>query len=248
MTRRSTIPAALGLAAIAALAACSPAGPNDTVTVLAAASLTDVFTELAEDFEAGHPGVDVQLSLAGSSTLAAQVVAGAPADVLATASAATMQTVLDADAATASTVFARNTLMIAVPPGNPGHVRGPADLADPGLSIALCAPEVPCGAAALDTFEAIGVDPAPDTLEPDVRAVLTKVELGEVDAGVVYRTDVRAAGDRVEGVALPGAVSTDYDLAVLTEAPHPELGAQFVALVLSPTGADALARAGFLAP
>ncbi len=242
------------LATLAVVATAGCAGPapsgDGTVTVLAAASLTEVFTDLAGTFETDHPGVTVRLSFAGSPTLAAQAVEGAPADVLATANATTMQRVVDAGAAETPTVFAHNSLMIAVPPGNPARVTSLADLTDPARTIALCAPQVPCGAAAVATFAAAGLVPAPDTLEQDVKAVLTKVELGEVDAGLVYRTDVQAAAGKVDGIAVPqvDAAVNDYPIAVLTHAPHPALAEQFVALVRSAQGVAALARAGFGTP
>jgi molybdate transport system substrate-binding protein len=242
----------VALVAVVATAGCSGTAPATagTVTVLAAASLTGVFTELASTFEADHPGVSVRLSFAGSPTLAAQAVEGAPADVLATANVTTMQRAVDAGAAATPVVFARNSLMIAVPPGNPAGITSLADLADPARTVALCAPQVPCGAAAVATFAAAGLTPAPDTLEQDVKAVLTKVELDEVDAGLVYRTDVRAAAGKVEGIAVPqadGAVN-DYPIAVLTHAPHQALAEEFVALVRSARGLDALTRAGFGTP
>ena len=263
MTRtRARAGAALvaALVTTAALAAgCTPAtpaprsagsGPSGTVTILAAASLTDVFEQIAADLMAEHPDLEVVTAYAGSSSLAAQVLAGAPADVLATASAPTMQPVLDAGAAASADLLARNSLTLVVPAGNPGRVSGLADLADPGRTVALCAPQVPCGAAAEALLAAAGVVAAPDTLEQDVRAVLTKVELGEVDAGLVYRTDVRAAGDAVEEVVVPEAasVTTDYLVAALTDAPNPDGAAAFVAAVLSPEGREVLADAGFTLP
>ncbi len=219
------------------------------MTVFAAASLTESFDRLALDFRAAHPGVQVTLNYGGSAALAQQIVAGAPADVFAAASPATMQTVADAGDAGAARVFARNSLELAVPPGNPGRVTGLADLADPSLKVALCAPEVPCGAAAAKAFAAAAVVPAPDTLEQDVKAVLTKVELGEVDAGLVYRTDVRAAGAEVQGIELPAAAATvnDYPVAVLTAAPNRLAAEAFVALLLSQAGQQVLSDAGFAA-
>ena len=221
------------------------------VVVFAAASLTDTFTELGAAFEAAHPGVTVSFGFGGSSALAAQVAAGAPADVFAAASPSTMQTVVDAGAAAGEpTVFVRNVLQVVVPAGNPAGVTGLADLADPDLAVALCAPEVPCGVAAEKVFAAAGLTPSPDTLEQDVKAVLTKVELGEVDAALVYRTDVLAAGDAVEGIEVAEAEQAvnDYPLVVLAEAPNPDAAAAFVDLVLSQDGQDVLTGAGFRAP
>ena len=172
--------ALVALALTLPLTACGPdapvpasgGAPAGTVTVLAAASLTEAFTTLGEQFEAAHPGTTVTFSFGSSATLAAQAVQGAPADVLAAASTATMATVTDAGAAADPVDVATNTLEIAVPPGNPGGVRGLADLADPDLRVALCAPQVPCGAGAEQVLRAAGVTAAPDTLESDVKAVL----------------------------------------------------------------------------
>jgi molybdate transport system substrate-binding protein len=152
------------------------------------------------------------------------------------------------DMAVAPRVFAANTLQIAVPAGNPGDVHDLADLADPDRTIALCAVEVPCGAAAQAMFDAAGLTPAPDTYEKDVTATLTKVVLGEVDAAVVYRTDVLAAGDDVAGIDVPADVDVrnDYPVSVLTTATNPTAAQAFVDLVLSSVGADVLAEAGFV--
>ncbi len=226
-------------------------GVTGTVTVLAAASLTEVFTGLAARFEDTHPGVTVQLSFAASSELAAQVEQGAPADVFASASPETMDLVVEAGAVRGEpTVFARNRLQIAVPPGNPGGVRGLDDLGRAELKVALCAPEVPCGAAAATVFAAAGVTPAPDTLEADAKATLTKVTLGEVDAALVYRTDVQAAGPAAAGIDVPEAdrAVNDYLVATLAAAPNPRAARELVELVLSRAGSAALAAAGFDAP
>lgn len=259
MTRgRRAAHAVVGVGLVLGLAACAgnhaPTAPpalGGEVVVLAAASLTDAFGAIAEDFEAAHPGVTVTLSFGASSALARQVVAGAPADVFAAASLATMRDVVDAGgAADDPTVFVRNRLQIAVPAGNPGGVEDLADFADEDLTIALCAEQVPCGAAAATAFEAAGVTPAPDTLEQDARATLAKVRLGEVDAALVYRTDVLAAGDEVEGldVAAADAAVNDYPIVVLAEAPEPALAAAFVEFVLAETGRSVLADAGFELP
>jgi molybdate transport system substrate-binding protein len=237
--------------ATAAPAPTDAGGPTGTLTVFAAASLTDVFTVLGERLEAGNPGLDVQFNFAGSSALATQVTQGAPADVFASADQPQMAVVTDAGLAEGEPrVFAANVLQIAVPAGNPAGVTGLADLAREELAIAVCAPQVPCGAAAEDVFAAAGVTPAPDTLEEDVRAALTKVELGEVDAALVYTTDVTSAGDAVEGIDVPeaGEAVNDYPIAALTEAPNPEAAAAFVELVRSEEGQQALADAGFRIP
>lgn len=221
------------------------------VTVLAAASLSDVFEQLADQFERTYPGVEVRFSFAASSELAAQVVAGSPADVLATANLPTMEQVVAADLTmTAPEVFAGNVLQIAVPPGNPGSVTSLADLSEDDLLVALCAPEVPCGTAAVELLALAGVSVEPDTLEPDVRSALTKVELGEVDAALVYRTDVQAAGDRVDGVDVLEAdqVVNEYPIAALANAPNAGAAAAFVELIVSPGGVAVLEEAGFRGP
>jgi len=218
------------------------------ITVLAAASLTGTLDEIADDFEAREPGATVTVSYGGSSALAQQIVAGSPVDVFLSASSTTMRTVTDAGLVEDEPVtFARNALEIAVPVGNPGHVGSLDDLAATGVSVALCAPEVPCGALAATVLADDGVQLAPATLEPDVKSALTKVELGEVDAALVYRTDVVAAGDAVEGVEIGGTDSptTTYEAARLRDAPDPALADAFVEHVLSTEGRDVLAAAGF---
>ncbi|NUR88035.1 MAG: molybdate ABC transporter substrate-binding protein [Nonomuraea sp.] len=241
---------AIALLALAGLAACSTSAPAraEEVTVFAAASLTGTFTELGRTFEAAHPGAKVRFNFGSSATLAQQIAQGAPADVFAAASPATMKTV--ASLAAAPTTFVRNKLQIAVPTGNPAQVTALKDLADPKVKVALCAEQVPCGAAAVKALGAAGVKVTPVTLEQDVKATLTKVELGEVDAALVYRTDVIAAAGKVEGIAFPEAdqAVNDYPIAVLTKAPAGDLGKQFVDLVLSPQGRDVLTKAGFEAP
>jgi len=221
-----------------------------TVTVFAAASLTESFTSLAAKFEAIHPGIHVTLNFGASSALALQITQGAPADVFASASAKNMTQVIDAKAATDSTTFARNVLEIAVPPANPAGVTGVADLARSGVKVALCQSQVPCGATAAKVFDKAGVTVKPVTLEPDVKAALIKVETKEVDAAVVYLTDVRAAGAKVKGIPIPDALnaSTDYPIAALAKAGNPDGAQAFVDYVLSATGRDVLAAAGFAAP
>ena len=217
------------------------------INVFAAASLTSAFGQIAKNFQAAHPGVTVTLNLGGSSALAQQIVAGAPADVFAAASPATMKTVVAAGDASAPTVFARNRLEIAVPPDNPGTITGLADFGRASATIALCAPEVPCGAAASKVFAAAGITAKPDTLEQDVKAVLSKVTLGEVDAGLVYRTDVLAAGSKVKGLEFPEAAKAinDYPVVRLAAAANPAAADAFVAYVLGAEGQAVLAAAGF---
>jgi molybdate transport system substrate-binding protein len=224
---------------------------SGTLTVFAAASLTDVFTELGEVLEEQNPELDVQFNFAGSSALATQLTQGAPADVFASANQTQMTVVTDADLAEGEpAVFTANVLQIAVPAGNPADVAGLADFAREELTLAVCAPEVPCGAAAEDVFAAAGITARPDTLEEDVRAALTKVELGEVDAALVYTTDVTAAGDAVEGLDFPEAEDAvnEYPIAALADAPNPEAATAFIELVVSEEGQQALADAGFRTP
>jgi molybdate transport system substrate-binding protein len=212
-----------------------------TVTVFAAASLTESFQDLADDFQKEHPGVSIQFSFGGSSGLAQQIIEGAPADLFAAASPATMKLVTGAGIATAPVTFTTNSLEIAVPVGNPGGVTGPQDFANAKLDIALCAVEVPCGAAADKYLTGKGITASVDTYEQDVKAVLTKVELGEVDAGLVYVTDVKAAGDGVEGIAVDSA-AVDYPITALTDNPA---GLAFVDYILSAKGQAILTAAGF---
>jgi len=233
----------------------SPAAPGSgaasgTVTVFAAASLTESFTSLGRQFEAAHPGTTVKFNFGASSSLAENINQGAPADVFASASPKNMQQVVDADGASDPKTFARNVMQIAVPPDNPAGVREVTDLARSNVKVALCQPQVPCGAVAQQVFENVNITVKPVTQGADVKAVLTTVQLGEVDAGMVYRTDVRAAGTKVKGIEIPADqnASTSYPIAALTEAPNPAGAAAFVDYVLSPDGEKVLEQAGFAAP
>ncbi len=220
------------------------------LTVYAAASLTGSFKTLAARFEAAHPGAKITLSFAASSTLATQIIQGAPADVFASASKKNMDQVVAAGEARAPVTFVRNVMEIAVPPDNPAHVTGVADLARPGVKVAVCAQTVPCGSVARQVFAKAEITVTPVTNEADVKSTLTKVELGEVDAGVVYVTDVRAAGAKVTGITIPAAVnaSTSYPIAALSGTKHSALAAAFVSYVLSADGAAVLTAAGFAKP
>lgn len=242
---------ACGTSTTPASAPSTKAGPSGTLVVDAAASLTESFQRLGERFHSEHPGVTVTFNFGGSSGLAAQIVSGAPVDVFASANPATMKTVTDAAVTSATpVVFVRNRLEIAVPPSNPGHITGLKDLADPAKTIALCAPEVPCGAAAVTVFKNAGLTAAPDTLEQDVKAALTKVQLGEVDAALVYRTDVTAAGSKVRGIPFPesGTAINDYLIAPLKGSGDERLARAFVAFVLGEHGKSVFAGAGFDLP
>jgi len=228
------------LVAAAGCGGGSDAGQRRGVTVFAASSLTDVFGDVAAAFEAAHPEVDVTLQFAGSSRLATQINAGASADVFAAADARTAAQV----SAREVTVFARNRPAIAVPPDNPAGVTDLDSLTDRDLVLALCAPDVPCGALA----EQVGgprLVAAADTREPNVRGVLTKVLLGEVDAGVVYVTDLAAAGDAVRGFVIDHPAEVAYPLALLSDSAE---ATAFVDFVLSPQAQNLLADAGFGAP
>lgn len=224
--------------------------PSGKITVLAAASLTESFETIGADFEAANEGTAITFSFGSSSTLATQIKEGAPVDVFASANESTMQQVTDAGLNDEPAQFATNVLEIAVPPGNPGDIAGLQDFADENLRIAICAPEVPCGSAAEKVFESAGIEAKPDTLEQDVKATLQKVQLDEVDAALVYRTDVVSAGDQVEGMPFDEAESAvnNYPIATLTEAPNPELAKAFTEYVLSGEGAEVLSGVGFGTP
>jgi molybdate transport system substrate-binding protein len=233
--------------------ASSSSGGNltGTLTVFAAASLTDVFTGLGNQLEKDNPGLDVRFNFAGSDALATQLTQGAPADVFASANEKQMKVVTDAGLQAGDpTIFAENLLEIAVPKGNPGHVTGLEDFANADLTLAVCAPSVPCGAAAQTVFTAAGIDAKPDTEETDVKAALNKVQLGEVDAALVYATDVQAAGDQVEGIPFPEAdkAVNKYPIATLKAAPDAAAAQAFVDLVTSGEGQKALTDAGFRTP
>ena len=244
-------PVALSVLALL-LAGCgggrAAAGDERTLTVFAAASLTGPFGELEERFEDAHPGVDVRLSLNGSSDLATQIEEGAPADVFASADTATMDRL--GDLATGPRTFATNTLEIATRPGNPEGVTGFEDLADPGLQVVVCAAPVPCGTATEHLEEVTGVGLDPVSREQSVTDVLGKVTSGQADAGVVYRSDVASAGDAVQGVGIEraGEVVNAYPVSVLDGAADPALAQEFVDLVLSAQGQRVLSDAGFGAP
>jgi len=246
--------AVLTAAATTACAADSAAGGDSVggeLVVFAASSLTESFNQIGEDFEAAHPGVTVTINFAGSSTLAQQINEGAPADVFASAHPANMSLVTDAGNGTGTpTAFAQNSLVIAVPEGNPAGISDLADLTDPDLKVALCAEQVPCGAASQAALAVAGVALTPVTFEQDVRATLTKITLGEVDAALVYRTDVAVAESDVDGIEFPesaGAVN-DYPIIVLREAPNRATAEAFVAHVLAEAGQAVLAEAGFAPP
>lgn len=261
--RRFTVIAA-GLAAVA-LAGCSssssggaastasPASSSAataSITVFAAASLTGTFTQIGKQFEAAHPGDKVTFSFGPSSGLATQITNGAPADVFASAAPANMDQVVTAGDASNPQDFAKNIMEVAVPPSNPANVKSVNNLAKKSVKVALCQPQVPCGVVAAEVFKNAGITVKPVTLEADVKSVLAQVELNEVDAGMVYVTDVQAAGPKVKGVKIPADdnASTLYPIATISKSSHLSVAQAFVAYVLSPAGEQVLSAAGFEKP
>jgi molybdate transport system substrate-binding protein len=262
--------AGAGAAALMALSACSSSSKSSdssttksddsnsaspelsgTVTVFAAASLKESFTALGQEFEKQHPGTKVTFNFGGSDTLAASITGGAPADVFAAASPKTMAIVTDKkDAAGTPVTFVRNQLEIATLPGNPGKVSSLKDLTKSGLKVVLCDKTVPCGAAAQKALQASDLKLTPVSYEQDVKSALNKVELKEADAAVVYKTDVHAAGDKVQGVEFPESAQAinDYPIALLKNAPNAQAAKAFIALVQSAEGQKVLSQAGFLKP
>lgn len=224
---------------------------SGTVTVLAAASLTESFNQIGKDFEKANPGTKVTFSFAGSSTLATQINHGAPADVFASADPKNMKVVTDeGNGVGKPTTFVKNQLVIAVPKGNPKGIKSLSDLTEDGMKVALCAEQVPCGAAAKTALSEADVDLEPSTLEKDVKAALSKVKLGEVDAALVYRTDAKSAARDVEGIEFPESKKAinDYPIIVLKDAPNSAGGKAFVEYVRSEKGKAVLTKAGFQAP
>ncbi|HEY8281201.1 MAG TPA: molybdate ABC transporter substrate-binding protein [Leifsonia sp.] len=248
---------ALGGCAATAAPAGSPAPANPTpsvtgnITVFAAASLTPTFTELGKRFEKAHPGAHVAFSFAGSSDLVSQLKEGAPADVFASADEQNMAKLTAAGIADgAPQDFATNVLAIAVPPGNPAHLRSFADLARPGVKTVICAPQVPCGAATARIETSSGVTLHAVSEESSVTDVLGKVASGEADAGVVYVTDVKAAGAKVGRVPFPEASGTvnTYPIVAVKGAADRAAAAAFIRFVTGPAGRSVLKAAGFGAP
>ena len=264
--RHSPRAAILALLAVFAVTACST--PTDTpapatstttaaptvtgaVTVFAAASLTESFNRIGKDFETANPGTKVTFSFASSSALATQINNGAPADVFASASPTNMKQVVDAGNADGiGTVFVRNQLVIAVPKGNPKNIKGLSDLTSSSVKVALCAEQVPCGAAAKTALTAANLTVTPVTFEQDVKAALSKVKLGEVDAALVYRTDAKSSSSDVDGIEFPESARAinDYPIAVLSKAANKPAAQAFLAYVLSDKGIAVLTNVGFQKP
>jgi len=249
--------AALVLAACSSSTTTAPSGSSSagkvsgTVVVFAATSLTDAFNKIGAGFEKAHPGVTVKFNYNGSSSLATSINQGAPADVFASAAPANMKTVTDAgDAVGTPQIFTRNTGEIMVEKGNPKKITSVKDLANPAIKVAVCAPEVPCGAVATAIFKNAGVTVKPVTEETNVGGVVTKVTLGEVDAGIVYVTDVEANGSKTTGVPIPADQNdiTEYPIVQVKGAPNATAAKAFISYVLGPDGQKVLTSFGFLPP
>ncbi|MFJ2703792.1 molybdate ABC transporter substrate-binding protein [Streptomyces sp. NPDC087428] len=261
-TRRRTAAAILTAALLVPLAACgsdndkkdsgaaasASGAPKADLTVLAAASLTDVFKTAGAAYEKEHPGTRVTFSFAGSQQLAAQVKQGAPADALVTADTKTMDG-LKSDTGT-PTVIAKNRLVIATGKGNPEKIENLKDLSDTKLKVVLAAPEVPVGRYSKQILDAQKIEVKPVSQELDVRSVLSKVELGEADAGLVYKTDAATATDKVDAVDIPDAQNAvaSYPAATLKATKNSEAADAFVKWLSTPEAQKILAAAGFQQP
>ena len=257
MRRFAVVAAGLLAVAVAGCSSSSTSSPSagsspstGTITVFAAASLMGTFTQLGKQFEAAHKGDTVKFSFGPSSGLSTEITSGAPADVFASASPKNMQEVVSAGDASSPQNFAKNTMEVAVPPNNPANVSSVADLAKKSVKVALCQPQVPCGVVAAEVFKNAGITVKPVTLQPDVKSVLTQVETGNVDAGMVYVTDVMAAGSKVKGGTIPASMnaSTLYPIATIKGSKHESIAKEFVDYVLSPAGQQVLTAAGFEKP
>jgi molybdate transport system substrate-binding protein len=249
------MPRLLIAALISLVVGCAPSSgrvgavsPGGSITVFAASSLTDAFTKAGNAFTGRVTGSSIRFNFGSSSTLATQITNGAPADIFASADEPNMQKIVEADLVNGSpAVFAANRLEIAVAPGNPKRIASLSDLARPGTVVVIAAPTVPAGKYALDSLNKAGVSLSPASQEIDVRAVLNKVALGEADAGIVYVTDVRSAGSRVTGVAIPEGyqVVARYPIAVVRGSANASLARAFADYLLSNDGQALLAGFGF---
>ncbi len=254
--RRMTVLLAVATVVVALVGCSSSTKRSDpgklagTVTVFAAASLTGTFTELGKQFQRAHPGVKVTFDFDASSALSTQITEGAGADVFASAATSNMDTVVKSGDAKDPKNFVKNVMEIAVPPSNPGHITTLQDLAKPTVKVALCQKQVPCGKTAYAVFNKAKITVRPVTEEKDVKTTLAKVSSNEVDAGVVYVTDVKAAGATVHGIEIPAEVnaSTEYPIAALTHSKNSSTAQAFVDFVLSAAGQRVLTAAGFSAP
>jgi molybdate transport system substrate-binding protein len=229
-------------------AAKSHSGASGTLRIYAASSLTEAFNELKRGFAAAHPGTTISITYGASSELATQIGQGAPADVFASASKKNMTAL--GSAAVHPTDFVSNVLTVAVPPANPAKIASVRDVAKKSVKVAICDPAVPCGVVAAEVFAKAGISVKATASEPDVKSVLAAVESGEVDAGLVYVTDARAAGTKVRGVAIPARfrASTTYPIAALKRAKNAVLAKAWVDYVLSPAGRKVFAADGFGPP
>ncbi|PRH77387.1 molybdate ABC transporter substrate-binding protein [Streptomyces solincola] len=228
--------------------ASAPQAPAADLTVLAAASLTDVFKTAGAAYERSHPGTRLNFSFAGSQELIAQIQNGAPADALVTADTKSMAKV--GDETEAPVVIAKNRLVIATAEGNPQKVGELEDLADPKLKVVLAAPEVPAGKYSKQVLDRQKVTVKPVSQEPSVRAVLSKVQLGEADAGLVYKTDAESAPDKVDAVDIPDAQNAvaEYPAAALKDSKNAAAAKAFVTWLSGPEGQKILLDAGFQSP
>jgi molybdate transport system substrate-binding protein len=223
-------------------------GLSGSITVAAASSLTEAFDTIKAQFTNAHPGAKITVSYGASSDLATQITNGAPIDVFASASTTNMDDVKSQ--AINPVNFVTNTMEIATPPSDPAQIASVADLAKPGVKVAVCSPEVPCGVVASEVFKNAKVTVKPAAEEEDVKSALAAVESDEVDAGMVYVTDVRSAGNKVKGVEIPADLnaSTEYPIAALKGSKNPDLAKGFVDYVLSPAGKRVLSADGFTKP
>jgi molybdate transport system substrate-binding protein len=224
---------------------------SGTVTVFAATSLTDAFNQIGAAFEKANPGVTVKFNYQGSSSLATSINQGAPADVFASAAPSNMKTVTDAGNAVGTPkIFASNQGEIMVEKGNPDHITSVSQLANPAVKVVVCAPEVPCGAVATAIFKNADVTVKPVSEETNVGGVVTKVTLGEADAGIVYVTDVKANESKATGVAIPANENdtTEYPIVQVKDAPNAKAADAFISYVLGPDGQKVLASFGFMPP
>lgn len=248
MRCRSTLAVVVGAAALWG-AACSTDDTSSTIDVFAAASLTSAFTAIGDQFMAANPGTEISFNFAASSELAAQIVEGAPADVFAAADLSSMERLVDnGDVVVEPRVFATNRAAIIVGAGNPKGIDSVDDLTDEDLVVVQCAPEVPCGAYTNLVHANAGVTVVPDSFERNVKAVVAKVTLGEADAGIVYVTDVMAAGDDAEGVEIPADINVTADYPIAGVGRSDDDAISFIEFVLGEQGRLILADHGFGAP
>jgi molybdate transport system substrate-binding protein len=257
MTRASRLLFAL-VVALSLTAACGDDDDSDSaattegeITVFAAASLTESFTAVGEAFTVANPDASAEFSFDASSALVEQIVQGAPADVFASADTANMDKLTEPGLnGTEPVVFATNLLTIIVSPGNPQEITGVEDLANPDLNVVICAEEVPCGRYANEILANAGMTVTPVSLEQNVRGVVTKVTAGEADAGIVYVTDVIAAGDAADMVEIPEDINViaEYPIATVAESGNPEVGEAFIEFLTGTEGQAIMAEYGFGAP